>query len=267
MNAPPPILQARALCVGYRGRPVGADIALELGRGQALCLLGPNGSGKTTLFRTLLGLLPPLSGEILVDGRPLAGWPRAAFARQVGYVPQAHAGLFPFTVTEVVLMGRAARIGRFAAPSARDRQIAARCLESLGIGHLARRVYTAVSGGERQLALIARALAQEPALLVMDEPTASLDFGNQLRVLEHIGRLRGDGIAVLLSTHQPEHALRVADRIALLAHGRIAACGAAAEVATPARLAALYGVPEAAVAALLPPFSTTFPEPRQSIAP
>ena len=169
----------------------------------------------------------------------------------MGYVPQAHAGLFPFTVEDVVLMGRAARVGRFSAPGAADRQVARHCLELLGIARLRASVYTAISGGERQLALIARALAQEPSLLVMDEPTASLDFGNQIRVLEHIGRLRAGGMAVLMSTHQPEHALRIADRVALLGGGRLQAIGAPRATATPAALAALYGVSESAVAASL----------------
>lgn len=247
-----PLLQAERLCAGYRRRHVVADVDLELMRGEVLCLLGPNGSGKTTLFKALLGLLPALRGQVRMLGQPVRGWSRDAFARHVGYVPQAHDGLFPFTVEEIVLMGRAARVGRFATPSAHDRAVAMRCLETLGIGGLARRVYTAISGGERQLALIARALAQEPALLVMDEPTASLDFGNQIRVLEHIEHLRRDGIAILMSTHQPAHALRCADRIALLADGRIVAIGAADTTATPARLARLYSVSEAAIAASLP---------------
>ncbi len=262
MNAGGPVIQTRALCVGYGRRQVGADISIDIARGQVLCLLGPNGSGKTTLFKTLLGLLPPLSGQVLMLGQPVAGWSRNAFARHVGYVPQAHEGMFPFTVEEVVLMGRAARVGRFAAPSGHDRRMAAQCLETLGIAHLAQRIYTAISGGERQLVLLARALAQEPALLVMDEPTASLDFGNQIRVLEHIAQLRRQGIAVLMSTHQPEHALRIADRIALLASGRIAAFGAPDATATPRNLAALYGVSEQAVAASLPAHRSFPREPR-----
>lgn len=250
-----PVVEARDLAIGYPGRRVGAGIALAIARGEALCLLGPNGGGKTTLFKTLLGLLPPLEGEVRVLGEPVADWSRAAFAQKVGYVPQAHAGLFPFTVIDIVLMGRAARIERFATPSRHDREIAADCLAALGVAHLRERIYTEISGGERQLALIARALAQEPALLVMDEPTASLDFGNQIRVLDHIGRLRERGIAVLMSTHQPEHALAVADRIALLAPGRLAGLGAPSEVATPEALAALYGVDAAAIVASLPALS------------
>ncbi len=264
MSAGAPVLQTLALCAGYGRRRVVSEAAVEIERGQVLCLLGPNGSGKTTLFKTLLGLLPLQAGEVRLLGEPVAGWSRNAFARQVGYVPQAHDGIFPFTVEEVVLMGRAARVGRFATPSPHDRQVAMRCLQTLGIDHLASRVYTAISGGERQLALIARALAQEPALLVMDEPTASLDFGNQIRVLEHIARLRGEGIAILMSTHQPEHALRCADRVALLARGRITAAGPAAAIVTAARLAALYGVSEAAIAAGLPHLSVPPPPPHDA---
>lgn len=245
------VLQAQSLSIGHGRRCVAQGLAFALAPGEVLCLLGANGSGKTTLLRTLLGLLPPLAGEVRCRGQNVAAWPRAAFARHVGYVPQAHAGLFPFTVEDVVLMGRAARVGRFAAPGAADRQVARHCLELLGIARLRASVYMAISGGERQLALIARALAQEPSLLVMDEPTASLDFGNQIRVLEHIGRLRAGGMAVLMSTHQPEHALRIADRVALLGGGRLQAIGAPRATATPAALAALYGVRESAVAASL----------------
>ncbi|MBS0466703.1 MAG: ABC transporter ATP-binding protein [Proteobacteria bacterium] len=248
------VLQAQALSIGHGRRCVAQGLDFALAPGEVLCLLGANGSGKTTLLRTLLGLLAPLAGEVRCSGQNVAAWPRAAFARHVGYVPQAHAGLFPFSVEDVVLMGRAARVGRFAAPGAQDRQVARQCLELLGIAHLRASSYTAISGGERQLALIARALAQQPALLVMDEPTASLDFGNQIRVLEHIERLRAGGMAVLMSTHQPEHALRIADRIALLGDGRLMALGAPHATATPAALAALYGVSESAVAASLSPF-------------
>ena len=247
-------IQALGLSIGYRGTVVGEEIDLALDGGEVLCLLGPNGGGKTTLFRTLLGVLPPIAGEVRIAGRPLSRWPRRELARFLGYVPQAHAGLFEFTVEDVVLMGRTARMGRFGAPSVHDRRVARSALERLGIGALSPRVYTRISGGERQLALIARALAQEAETLILDEPTASLDFGNQLRVLSEIARLRQDGVGILMSTHQPEHAFKVADRIALLKAGRIVAQGAARDTATPSRLAALYGAGVEDVASSLPTF-------------
>jgi len=247
------VVESRGLAIGYHGRRIGADISFTIARGELLGLLGPNGCGKTTLFNTVLGLLPPLSGEIRLLGEAASGWARAAFARHVGYVPQSHAGIFPYTVQEIVLMGRCSRVALFATPSQEDREVARVCLDSLGIGHLGSRIYSAISGGERQLALIARALAQEPDLLVMDEPTASLDFGNQIRVLERVANLRSQGIAVLMSTHQPEHALRVADRIALLSAGRIVGIGPPHPIATASNLASLYGVAESAVAECLGP--------------
>lgn len=251
MSANAPVLRTDSLAIGYGKVRIGTDLDLDIARGEILCLLGPNGCGKTTLFKTLLGLIPPLAGEVQVLGQAIRAWPSNVFAQHVGYVPQAHDSLFAFTVEEVVLMGRTARLGPFSTPSKHDRDVAHACIEALGITHLASRVYTEISGGERQLALIARALAQEPALLVMDEPTASLDFGNQIRVLEHIARLRDQGMAILMSTHQPEHALRCADRIALLERSRITAIGPASTIATATNLARIYGVPELAVTAML----------------
>jgi len=233
-------LEARQLAIGYPGRTIGQGMDLHLERAEVFCLLGPNGSGKSTLFRTLLGLLAPLAGSVLLDGRPLSHWPRRTLAGRIGYVPQAQDRLLPFTVEDMVLLGRSARLGLFSSPSSRDRSVGHACLERLGIAHLRQRVYTTLSGGERQLVLIARALAQEPALLVLDEPTASLDFGNQIRVLEHVQALREQGLGILLCTHQPEHALRVADRIALFRQGCLFHCGAALSVE---RLAWLYDLP------------------------
>jgi iron complex transport system ATP-binding protein len=245
------VLEADGLAIGYRHRLVGEDIDLALATGEVLCLLGPNGGGKTTLFRTLLGILPPLAGTVRVAGALLSDWSRQELATRLAYVPQSHAGPLAFTVEEVVLMGRTARLARFSTPSARDREMARACLERLGIGDLAERLYTEISGGERQLALVARALAQEAAVLILDEPTASLDFGNQLRVLKELDALKSQGLSILMSTHQPEHALRVADRIALLKAGRIVAQGGL-DLATAHTLAELYGADAGEVARSLP---------------
>lgn len=235
-------LTLNTLAFGYRGREIGHDVDLSLQGGEVLALLGPNGAGKTTLFKTMLGLLPVKAGEVLLDGRPLSAWTRRERALRIAYVPQAHAAPFPFTVRDMVLMGRAAHLSAFALPGARDKAIADAALENLGIALLADKSVTEISGGERQLALIARALAQEARIIVMDEPTASLDYGNQMRLLTEIRRLAVGGLAIVLSTHNPDHALQVADRIALLKDGVLAALGSPRETLTPAALKALYGI-------------------------
>ena len=235
-------LEARALGYGYPGRPVGRRLGLALGAGDVLCVLGPNGGGKTTLFRTLLGLLPAQAGEVLLDGQALGAMSRGDVARRVGYVPQGHAAQFAFTVREAVLMGRTAHIGLFATPGVADRAAADRAIAALGIESLAGRVVTELSGGERQLAMIARALAQGARALVLDEPTASLDFGNQVRVLREIRRLAAEGYAVVFSTHDPSQAFLAASRVLLLAQGGAVRQGTPAEVITGDNLRAVYGV-------------------------
>lgn len=236
-------LEARDLSIGYPGRLVGSGISLALGRGEVLGLLGPNGAGKTTLFRTLLGLQPALAGMVTIDGAPIAGLRPAELARRMAYVPQAHVTEFSYAVLDIVLMGRTARLRPFASPGAADARIAREKLDGLGIGDLAAADYTRISGGQRQLVLIARALAQEAPILVMDEPTASLDFGNQAMVLARIRDLAAEGYGVVLSTHDPDHALLVAHRVAVIANGGLKAAGAANEVVTGDMLSDVYGTP------------------------
>jgi iron complex transport system ATP-binding protein len=233
-------LTASALAYGYPHKTIGRDIALDLKGGEVLALLGPNGHGKTTLLKTLLGLLPPHAGQLALDGAPLASLSLRERAKKLGYVPQAHAGIFAFTVLEVVLMGRTSHGGLFGKPSRRDHEVAAAMIERLGIGALALRPYTEISGGERQLALIARALAQEPDFVILDEPTASLDFGNQGKVMGEIGRLAAQGLGVLFTTHDPNQALRHSHRAMLLRQGAAIATGPTAELLTRERLEALY---------------------------
>jgi iron complex transport system ATP-binding protein len=230
------------LAYGYTGRAVGAGVSLSVAPGEVVCLLGPNGGGKTTLFKTLLGLLPRLAGAVTLDGADIAGMGRAEVARRVAYVPQAAAGYFPFSVREVVLMGRASHLGRFSGPSARDRALADEAVERVRIGHLAEADFTRISGGERQLALIARALAQAAPVIVLDEPTANLDFGNQARVVAEVTRLARGGAGVLWATHDPDHAFACADRVALVARGGLVAYGTVGEVLDAGALSSLYGV-------------------------
>jgi len=235
-------LAARALVFGYGATAIGRDVDIDVRAGEVLCLLGPNGSGKTTLFKTLLGLLPPLAGRVLLDGLPMAELSRQDVARRVAYVPQAHSAQFPFRVIDMVVMGRTAHLGLFAAPTQQDRQRAEEALALLGIADLAEREYTRISGGQRQLALVARALVQDAPAIVMDEPTANLDFGNQVIVLSEVKRLAARGLAVLLSTHDPDHAFSIASRVALLDAGRFLDQGSPQAVLTPDRLKVVYGV-------------------------
>jgi len=237
-----PTLAAHALGFGYGATPVGRNVDIEMRAGEVLCLLGPNGSGKTTLFKTLLGLLPAQAGEVLVNGTPLAQLSRQDIARRIAYVPQAQTAQFPFRVIEMVAMGRTAHLGLFAAPTSADRQRALEALSLLGIAELAEREYTRISGGQRQLALVARALVQDAPAIVMDEPTANLDFGNQAIVLSEVKRLAARGLAVLLSTHDPDHAFSIANRVVLLDHGRLVDRGAPQAVLTPHRLKSVYGI-------------------------
>lgn len=230
------------LVFGYGGRAVGEAPRLDLVPGEVLCLLGPNGGGKSTLLKTVLGLLPPLRGAIRLDGIDTVSWPPRRRALAFGYVPQSGGGRFAFTVGEIVLMGRTAHHGAFAAPGARDRDIAAAALATLGIEGLAERDWLRLSGGERQLALIARALAQEARILVLDEPTANLDFGNQVRVLGELRRLARQGLAIVFATHHPEQAFACADNVAVLHDGRLNQVGPPDAVITPETMRRVYGV-------------------------
>ena len=237
------ILEGRDLTIGYSDRVVGRGLDVALATGEVLALLGPNGGGKTTLLKTLLGLLAPKAGEVRLGDRPLGSYRDRERARLIAYVPQSHAATFAFTVEAIVLMGRTAHGNLFSRPSAADRAVAAHTLERFGIGHLRDRPYTMISGGERQLALLARALAQEPQFIVLDEPTASLDFGNQGTVMREIRALAASGHGVLFTTHDPNHALRAADRALLLREGTRIAEGAIGAVLDRARLETLYGAP------------------------
>ena len=236
------ILSVEHLACGYGSKRVLGDFSVEVATGTIHCLLGPNGVGKTTLFKTMLGLLPRMGGAVKVDGRDTLAFSPQELARVIAYVPQAHTPPFAFTVRDVVVMGRMAHMGLFASPRSRDYDAADRSMERLGITHLASRVYTELSGGERQMTLIARALAQQPRFLMMDEPTASLDFGNQAQVLTAVRNLAEDGLGVIMTTHVPDHLFQCEARGTLLMRGGSYLEGSADELLTEENLSRAYGI-------------------------
>ncbi len=245
MNAAPR-LEARGLAYAYPGaaRPAVDDVALRLDAGAFHAVIGPNGSGKSTLLRLLLGSLRPGRGAVLHEGAPLESWDRAALARRVAVVPQSEEIVFPLTVLELVAMGRYPHVGPWRREREVDRRAVRRALERCDIAEFATRPLATLSGGERQRARVARALAQEPRTLVLDEPSASLDIRHEMAIFELLHTLaRRDGAAVLLVTHNLNLAARYADRLLLLDGGRTVAEGAPATVLRPETIGRVYRWP------------------------
>jgi len=237
-------LSTDRITFAYRlGRDVLRDVTLSVGPQEVLFVLGANGSGKTTLLECLAGIRSPRSGRILLGGDAACDLAPSERARRVGLVPQIHEPVFDYTVGDVVLMGRAPRLGLFARPGPRDREAVDRALGSVGLGSLRDRVYTQISGGERQLALIARGLAQGAGCLLMDEPAAHLDPRHQLDVFRAVRNLADEGTAFIVTSHRPNSALLHADRVAVLAEGRIEVEGSPDDVVNEEILAAAYGIP------------------------
>lgn len=232
-------------CFSYHpkvGPPVLEHLQFTLESGEILAILGPNGAGKTTLLRCLMGFLPWTQGRSLLDGTPLPDIPAHLLWQKLAYVPQARGKASGALVEDLVLLGRSSRIGLFRRPGRADCAAVDRVLEKLSLTGLRGRRCDEISGGELQMALIARALAAEPACIILDEPESNLDFKNQLIVLQTLEALRGEGIACIFNTHYPEHALRCADKALVLEKGGGALCGPTSEVVTEKTLAAAFGV-------------------------
>lgn len=236
------LLEASHVSFAYLGRKVLHDISLTFRQGEIVSLLGPNGSGKTTLLKILLGLLTPQSGSVHFHGCHLKTYPSNELAKEIAYVPQTHREAFAYTVEDVVLMGRMPYHSFFSTYSSKDREIAEAAMLRLDILALRDRAYTEISGGERQLALIARALTQGAGVFIMDEPVNGLDYGNQMRLLQDINGLAKDGLTFIMTTHFPDHALMTADRVILCKEGQILADGTPETTITRETLQALYHI-------------------------
>lgn len=242
-----PTLSVEGLAIGHSrqaSRVLVRDVSFALHPGEAIAVLGQNGSGKTTLFRTLLGLTPALAGQVIINGKSRDAYAIDALARAVAYVPQLGAQMGDFTVIETVLMARAAHLAWHDRPGPYDHQCALDALEIVAMHDFAWRRMATLSGGEQQLVFIARALASGAKTLLLDEPTASLDFGNQLRVLNQLGRLKSQGFAVLFTTHHPEQAMLIAEHTLAIGPNGSVTFGSTRELLTAAFIAKLYDVHE-----------------------
>lgn len=237
------MLQIEHVKAGYGSHAeIVHDASFTLEEGEFGCIIGANGCGKTTLLKTILGVLAPLGGSAHLNGEDVFRLSEKQRALHFAYIPQTHQLPFPFLVKDMVLMGRTPHLGRFSATTKEDHRIALAALCQLSIQHLADKTFTELSGGQQQLVLIARALAQQPDILIMDEPTASLDFGNQQLVLSRMRTLVDSGLSVLMVTHDPAHAFYCADRVIVLHEGEVLADGLPHEVITPETMRTIYGI-------------------------
>ena len=235
-------LKVKNLTFGYDERPVLKDVSFAVEENELLSILGPNGVGKSTLFRCILGLLQGYEGEITLHNRDIRKMGIREMAKHVAYIPQSHYTPFNYSVFEMVLMGTTVQVSAFSKPGKRQAGLAEAALERMGIADLKYRGYTQISGGERQLVLIARALVQEARMLILDEPTANLDYGNQIRVLSQIKTLAREGYTIVQSTHNPDQTFLFSDRVLALKDGRVFADGPPGQVYSEKLIKALYGV-------------------------
>ena len=235
-------IEVKNLNFSYGERQILFDVNFSVDKGEFLSILGPNGVGKSTLFRCVLGLLSGYSGQVLIDGRDAKTFSVKEAARHIAYIPQSSNPTFNYSVFDIVLMGRTSGLSTFRSPKKEDVDRSHWALDKIGISHLENRCFHRLSGGERQMVLIARSLVQDAPILMLDEPTANLDFGNQLKVLHQVKELASEGYTVIQTTHHPEQSYMFSDRILALQHGRILTEGPPREVLTEETVRQLYGV-------------------------
>ncbi|MCL2807644.1 MAG: ABC transporter ATP-binding protein [Coriobacteriia bacterium] len=231
------------LSCGYNGKAIVENINLSIGEREIWCILGANGIGKTTFFKTLLKLIKPISGQVLYNGKELKNCSHRELARQISYVPQSHTPPFPFLVKEVISMGRNPYQQGMGRLSAKDRAAIDEAIEILSIGYLAEKKYTEISGGERQLTLLARAIAQNTPIMVLDEPVANLDFGNQARVISHISNLvENMNRTMIMTTHSPDHGLLLDAKVFMMFKEGKHSVGKGSEIITEESVKELYDI-------------------------
>jgi iron complex transport system ATP-binding protein len=237
-----PVVEVRGAAFRFGERPVFEGIDLEVQAGEVLTILGPNGCGKSTLLRCIGGALALTRGTVRIGGEDLATLDPSARARKVGFLFQDHVPSFPFTVLDLAIMGRTPHLGFLGTPSTRDQAIAEAALDQVGIGHLKHRPYTELSGGERQLVLLARILVQQADVILLDEPTSHLDLKNQVRCLRTVGALSTAGATMIMTTHDPNHAFLFSGRVVLMQPGGALLVGPASDVINETTLTATYGI-------------------------
>lgn len=218
------------------------NVSFKVDPGEVFCLLGPNGSGKSTLLRCISNIYKPDQGRVLLDGRDIGRLSARQIARELGFVPQTLSSAFHFKVKDIVIMGRASRISLMSSPSRSDMHQAYQAMERIGIQHLAERSCHRISGGEWQLVLIARALAQSPSILLLDEPTSHLDFGNQIRILEVVDSLAKEGMGIIMASHFPDHAFLNANTVGILKNKALIGLGSPDAVITDTLLKTAYNI-------------------------
>ena len=236
------LFDVKNISFAYDGEEIFSDISFSIDKGDVLCILGPNGTGKTTLIKCLNGLHEINSGEILINGKNIKKLSFKEISKHIGYIPQSHVPSFPFKVLDVVVMGRAPYLNLTDSPKKDDIEIALNSLKTLGIDHLKDKEYTNLSGGERQLVFLARILCQQPDILILDEPTSHLDFGNQIKLLEIIDNLARSGLSIIMSSHFPDHAFLSSNKVAIMKDKKFIDFGSPDEVVTEDNLKKAYSI-------------------------